>query len=114
MANESFLTGHITLPHQNDLDQAWVVVRLLDASLADACAITLSSKTFSVSGRNVRSLGFQLPLPDSISGGRVELSAEIHLRNSGELKRGDFRNTRSIPWDSSNPRGPYEVPVDQI
>lgn len=90
------------------------MVVLLDVSLADAPAPPLAETRFPAPSGDVLSIPFRLAIGTLPPRGRLALSAEVHRNMGPELRSGDLRNVRSVPWDASDPAKSWKIPVVEI
>ena len=90
------------------------MVALLNVSLADAPAAPLAETRFPAPSGEVLSIPFHLEFGTLPPRGRLALSAEVHREMEPELRSGDLRNVRSVPWDASDSGKSWKIPVVEI
>jgi uncharacterized lipoprotein YbaY len=108
------IVGTVELPRPLDLEGSLVMVALLNVSLADAPALPLAETRFPAPSGEVLSIPFRLAIGTLPPHGRLALSAEVHRDMEPELRSGDLRNVRSVPWDASDPGKSWKIPVVEI
>jgi len=110
------IAGTITVEEPTSAPEtAVVLIRLLDASLADASSITISEQQITNADLSAGELAFRLEVPDDLeASARYTVSVHADVDGSGDISVGDYITMESYPVTLDDSQPPVEVRIRPV